>query len=174
MKRVLVLLVAASMWCFGLASCSDSDPVPVADLPSSEVAAVTDTEMEASKAQEQEDVTVTVTDKTVTPMDYDQWIYSNYANFVFEITNHTVKDIQGIQGDLEIKDLFGEKIMTVSCDFTGSIIPAGETVTNDELSLECNAFIESEAKVYNEDYEDLQFQYIVSQIVFTDGSVEEY
>ncbi len=172
MKRVLVLLVAASMCCFGLASCSGS--VPAADLPSSDVAAVTDTDLEASQAQEQEDVTVTVTDKTVTPKDYDQWIYSNYANFVFEITNHTDKDIQGIQGDLEIKDLFGETIMTVSCDFTGTTIPAGKTIRNDELSLECNEFVDSEVKVYNEDYKDLRFQYIVSQIVFTDGSVEEY
>lgn len=87
------------------------------------------------------DVTILVTDKTVTPKNSDKWIFSNYVNFVFSITNNTEKDIQGIQGELTIRDLFGDDILTMGCDFTGEDIPYGATVVNDELSFECNEFI---------------------------------
>ena len=119
------------------------------------------------------DVTVLVTDKTVTPKNTDHWIFSNYVNFVFSITNNTAKDIQGIQGELNISDLFGAEIMTVGCDFTGETIAAGATITNDDLSFECNEFMDEHMKLYNEEYKDLKFTYVVKQIVFTDGTVKE-
>ena len=133
-------------------------------------------EDEAEKAAttvQEGDITVLVTDKTVTPKDPDNWIFSNYVNFVFSITNNTEKDIQGIQGEVIVNDLFGKEILTVGCDFTGEIIPAGTTVTNDDLSFECNEFMSEHMKIFNENYKDLQFIYVTKQIVFTDGTVKE-
>ena len=119
-----------------------------------------------------EDVTITVIDKTVTPKNSEQWIFSNYVHLVFSITNNTEQDIQGIQGDLIVNDLFGSEIITIGCDFTGETIPAKSTVTNDSLSFECNEFIDAHMKFFSEEYKDLQFIYNVKQIVFVDGTIK--
>lgn len=194
-KWAAILLVLAM--CFGLVACAnstDSSLTGQADKPSyeeleSQLEAMTKerdslkSELDTLKANIEEaekettvqdgDVTVLVTNKTVTPKNPDQWIFSNYVNFVFSITNNTAKDIQGIQGELNISDLFGAEIMTVGCDFTGETIAAGATITNDDLSFECNEFIDEHMKLYNEEYKDLKFTYVVKQIVFTDGTVKE-
>lgn len=194
-KWAAILLVL--VMCFGLVACAnstDSSLTGQVDKPSyeeleSQLEAMTKerdslkSELDTLKANIEEaekettvqddDVTVLVTDKTVTPKNPDQWIFSNYVNFVFSITNNTAKDIQGIQGELNISDLFGAEIMTVGCDFTGETIAAGATITNDDLSFECNEFIDEHMKLYNEEYKDLKFTYVVKQIVFTDGTVKE-
>lgn len=196
MKKWLTIPLVLAM-CFGLVACAnstDSSPTGQADKPSyeeleSQLEAMTKerdslkSELDTLKADIEEaekettvqdgDVTVLVTDKTVTPKNTDQWIFSNYVNFVFSITNNTAKDIQGIQGELNISDLFGAEIMTVGCDFTGETIAAGATITNDDLSFECNEFMDEHMKLYNEEYKDLKFTYVVKQIVFTDGTVKE-
>ena len=159
-KWAAILLVL--VMCFGLVACAnstDSSLTGQVDKPSyeeleSQLEAMTKerdslkSELDTLKANIEEaekettvqdgDVTVLV---TVTPKNPDQWIFSNYVNFVFSITNNTAKDIQGIQGELNISDLFGAEIMTVGCDFTGETITAGATITNDDLSFECNEFI---------------------------------
>ena len=194
-KWAAILLVLAI--CFVIVACANStnsSPAGQADKPSyeeleSQLEAMTKerdslkSELDTLKADIEEaekettvqdgDVTVLVTDKTVTPMNTDQWIFSNYVNFVFSITNNTEKDIQGIQGELRISDLFGAEILTIGCDFTGETIAAGATITNDKLSFECNEFMDEHMKLYNEEYKDLKFTYIVKQIVFTDGTVKE-
>ena len=196
MKKWLAILLTLTM-CVGLTACtnsSDSTTASQADKPSYEeletqLEAITKerdslkSELDTLKADIEEkekettvqdgDVTVLVTDKTVTPKNTDQWIFSNYVNFVFSITNNTEKDIQGVQGELHISDLFGAEIMTVGCDFTGETIAAGATITNDDLSFECNEFMDEHMKLFNEDYKDLKFNYIVKQIVFADGTIKE-
>ena len=66
---------------------------------------------EAKTVLSESDVTVTVTGKSVTPMDYNNWVFYNYVNFVFSIVNNADKDIQGIQGTLTVNDLFGVEII---------------------------------------------------------------
>ncbi|MCC3393603.1 hypothetical protein D4757_27640, partial [Enterocloster bolteae] len=68
--------------------------------------------IEESKAEveiRQEDVTVSVTDKNTSTGKYGQM----YCTTVFEVTNNTEKDIQGVEGDLKINDLFGKEILTL-------------------------------------------------------------
>lgn len=127
---------------------------------------------EAKTVLSESDVTVTVTGKSVTPMDYNNWVFYNYVNFVFSIVNNADKDIQGIQGTLTVNDLFGVEIITIRCDFTGNTVPAGETIVVDDLSYECNDFDDADMKLFNENYEDLKFVYTVTQIVFTDGTIK--
>lgn len=189
MKKALAIPLILLM-CISVAACSDSSSnKPSYEELETQLQTVTEerdqikSELDALKAEieafKQEttvqsgDVTVLVTDKTVTPKNIDQWIFSNYVHFAFSITNNTEKDIQGIQGELKVSDLFGTEILTVGCDFTGQTIIAGETITNDELSFECNEFTSEDMKLYNEDYKDLKFTYTVKQIVFTDGTVKE-
>lgn len=122
------------------------------------------------KMQSEQYVKVYVADKSTTPRNSSQWIFSNYVNMVFEVTNNTDKDIQGIQGVLTAYDLFGVEIISINCDFTGKTIKSGETITISDLRYECNDFIDSDMKLYNTNYSDLKWEYKVKSIVYTDGS----
>lgn len=113
---------------------------------------------------------VVVTDKTVTPKNSSNWIFSNYVNLVFDVTNNSDKAIKGIEGVLTTSDLFGKQIMSAGCDFTGHTIEPGKTITIKDLSFECNEFIDEHMKLFNTDYSDLQFSYDITNIVYTDGS----
>ena len=113
---------------------------------------------------------IVVTDKTVTPKNTSNWIFSNYVNFVFDVTNNSDKSIKGIEGMLTVNDLFGKEIIRMGRDFTGHTIDVGATVTIKELSFECNEFMDEDMKLFNTGYTDLQFSYDISNIVYTDGS----
>lgn len=115
-------------------------------------------------------VKIVVADKTVTPKDADNWIFSNYVNFVFNITNNSNKAIKGIEGILTVNDLFGKKILDIGCDFTGHTIKLGETYTETDMRFECNEFIQEHMKLFNTDYSDLKFQYNITKIIYIDGT----
>lgn len=129
--------------------------------------------VENEKKLKQEDVTIVVAGKDVIPADSSAWRFNSYCTMVFEVTNSTDKDIQGIEGMLKVMDLFGKEILTIGCDFTGEIIPSGQTITDDSLSYSVNEFMDSDMQFYNTDFKDLKFEYTVSQIVFTDGTVKK-
>ena len=118
------------------------------------------------------DVTVIVTDKGQRPKNINAGQFNDYCTTTFQITNNTDKDIQGIEGRLTIKDLFGKEIMQMGCDFTGQIIPAKQTIINDALVFEVNPYISEHVKFYSTEFKDLIFEYKVSQIVFTDGTIK--
>lgn len=115
-------------------------------------------------------VKVVVTDKSVTPQDTLNWVFSSYINMMFDVTNNSDKAIKGIEGTLTVNDLFGKEILTINCDFVGTIIQPQETHTVSELSLECNEFMDEHMKFYDTEYKDLQFVYNISSIVYEDGS----
>lgn len=92
---------------------------------------------------------------------------------VFNITNNTDKPIQGIEGVLVTKDLFGKEIIKSECDFTGHIIQPGETYKNEDLAFEINNFMSDHMELYNTEFKDLKFEYTVKQIVFEDGTVKK-
>lgn len=121
----------------------------------------------------EDDISVVVTDKSELPQDINSGRYSNYCTMVFQITNNTTKDIQGIEGTLTVKDLFDKTILEMGCDFVGQTIPSNQTATEDELVYEVNQFIDTDMQFYTTDFEDLKFEYEVTQIVFTDGTVKQ-
>ena len=112
------------------------------------------------------DITVTVLNKVSHEPNYSAFIYTNYVTFNIKVENQTDTDIRGISGYFIINDLFGNKILSLGCDFTGTIIPAGEYAEFDDMSVDINQFIEADLKLYNEKYEDLEFQYIVDNVVY--------
>ena len=113
---------------------------------------------------------IELTDKSVTPKNASNWIFSYYVNFVFDVKNNSDKDIQGIEGTATFCDLFGKEIITMGCDFTGYTIKAGETYTESDLSFECNEFMDDHMKLYNTDYADMVMKYEITKIVFSDGT----
>lgn len=112
------------------------------------------------------DVTVTVISKTKIPEDIYNDIYSDVVIFKISVKNNTNKAIKGVQGKLEIQDLFGSPIKTMECDFTGQVIPANSSVTFDNMSFDVNQFRDEDTKIYHEDFSDLKFKYEVTQIVY--------
>jgi hypothetical protein len=88
------------------------------------------------------------------------------------VSNKTSKSIKGIQGVLTIKDLFGVKIISLNCDFTGQTIAGNSKVTYEGIGFDINQFKNDHVKVYNEDFEDLIFEYEVTKIVYSDGTNE--
>lgn len=118
-------------------------------------------------------VTVVVKDKTNIPKDTSNWQFSNRVQFVLDVTNETAKDIKGVSGVLVIKDLFGKDIKKLQCDFTGQTIPAGSTTTFTDLGYDINEFMDEDVKCYNEDFSDLNFEYEVQKVVYSDGTSEE-
>ena len=78
--------------------------------------------------------------------------------------NITSKSIKGIQGVLTIKDLFGEKIISLNCDFTGKIIPTNDNRTYEGIGFDINQFMDDHIKVYNENFEDLIFECLSNNI----------
>lgn len=128
--------------------------------------------VDAERKIQKEDVTVTLVQKESVLKDANKWIFSNYCPLKFEVTNNTDKEIQGVQGNIKLMDLFGSEIMTVGCDFLGELIPANQTVTYD-LQYEVNEFIAEDMKLFNTGYTDLKTEYTIKKIVFTDGSEKE-
>ena len=121
------------------------------------------------KAKDEMYVKVVLKNKTVTPKDADNWIFSNYVNFIFNVKNNSNKPIKGVQGEAIFKDQFGEEIITTGCDFNGHTIKPGKTLKVSDLSLECNEFKDDDMKLFSTKYKDLKFEYKVIKIVFSDG-----
>lgn len=113
------------------------------------------------------EVIVTVTEKENLPKDRDAWRFSDYVRLSLNIENTSNRSIKGIQGTLVVKDMFGEEFLRSSCDLTDNDIPANSSITVTELYLDINQFFESHLKLFNTEYENLIFEYIVTNVMFT-------
>jgi seryl-tRNA synthetase len=119
------------------------------------------------------DVVVTVIDKVNYPESWDVGRYSPFVSFTFQVTNNTDKEIRGIQGTHVIKDMFGAEIMELKLDFTETPIPAKSSIIVKDMGFEVNRFTDSHVKVYQTDGQNLQFEYNVLTILFTDGTTKK-
>ena len=112
------------------------------------------------------DIAVTVLNKVNHEANYSAFIYNDYVTFDISVENKTDTNIRGISGYFIINDLFGNTIISIGCDFTGTTIPAGESVEFDDMGIDINQFSDSDRKLYSEKYEDLDFQYIVENVIY--------
>jgi len=129
-------------------------------------------EQPSAELTESQKITVNVTDKQTLDINYNAGRYSPRVEFTFEVYNNTAKDIKGVQGILTIKDLFGVDIMSSSLDFTGQTIGANDSVTVSGMGIDINQFMADHVKLYNTDFSDLNFEYEVTSIVYSDGTTE--
>lgn len=113
-----------------------------------------------------------MTGKERLDIDYNVGRYASRVQFVFEVSNNTPKDIKGVQGELKIKDLFGVDIMNTNCDFTGIEVPENGNGIFEDLGIDINQFMDNHIKLYSTDFEDLQFEYKVTSIIYMDGKTE--
>lgn len=123
---------------------------------------------ETNKTSGSKDVTVTCIGKKNIEEDIYAGRFNPNIQLIFSVENHTDKDIRGIQGIVIISDLFGSEIDRFGCDFTGTTIKAGETAEISDRYLEVPSYEDTKVKIYNEDYEDLKFEYEVRDIVYSE------
>ena len=115
-------------------------------------------------------ISVNVTGKTNLPVDYDKNRYSERVEFSFLITNNTSRSIKGIKGVLTIKDLFGSKIISLNCDFTGKTIGAKQSVSFDGIGIDINQFMDNHVKLYSEKYSDMSYEYEITNVIYTNDN----
>lgn len=116
--------------------------------------------------QKEQPVTVSVVSKKNVPIDINGFVISNAVEFEFRIRNHTDKPIRGIEGVLHIYDLFDDEIISRKCNFTGDTIEAQKMAFIHGMGIEINEFIDNELKLYNEDFEDLKFEYELIDVIY--------
>lgn len=117
-------------------------------------------------------IVLTVEDKINYERDTSAWRFTPFVELVCKIENMTDKDIKGIEGELIVNDMFGKQIITLGWDITENDIPAHGFITQTDYGLEINEFIDTHKKLYNTNYDALEFEYKVKQIIYTDGTTE--
>lgn len=133
-----------------------------------------ESENEQVSSKDIEDVFVMVINKKNIPSDYDKFRFSERVEFTLSARNNTNKDIQGIQGVLEVQDLFGDKISRAQLNIVGEVIKPAETIIKEGMGFDVNQFIDEDVEIYNTDFKDLKFIYEVRKIVFADGTEKDY
>ncbi len=96
--------------------------------------------------------------------------FSKFVEIQLSVENHKEKEIRGIEGVLEIDDMFGKNIMSLGWDIAEQPIEPGASYIQTGYGFDVNQFMDSHSKVVNTSFEDLIFTYTIKQILFTDGS----
>lgn len=74
---------------------------------------------------------------------------------------------------MTINDLFGVEIISSGLDFTGQTIEPKGSISISGMGMDINQFIDSNVKLYNTDYDDLQFEYEIETIVYDEKQDSE-
>ena len=100
--------------------------------------------------------------------------YDDYASFKFELTNNYEKTISEINGIATLINSRGKQIMKLYFNFIDLEIVAGETLSDKELFYQCSSYKDPDVELYNISYDDLNFVYVPTSIVFTDGTTVNF
>jgi len=102
---------------------------------------------------------------------FDKGTYEDYLTFTFKFTNNSGKEIQGVKGNVTFLDIFGESVEFFSVSYDKGIL-VGESKLYYAI-LDYNQFDDSKIKLRNTDLAKLKYEWRVSSIVYTDGTVEK-
>lgn len=174
MKKIIVLLIAMLM-SLSLIACNSGNNATITNPNDSSINQnneTTQNNTENNSEQNQySNILVKVTGKTSLPVDYDENRYSQRVEFSFMISNNTSKSIKGIKGVLTIKDLFGSKIISLNCDFTGKTVGSNQSVSFEGIGIDINQFMDNHLKLYNENYSDMIYEYKITDVVYSNDNV---
>ena len=96
--------------------------------------------------------------------------YSNHLGFNLLLTNHTEKDIKAVQGVCIFSDLFDQEIRRVNLTLEENL-PAGQSVKNNDYSIELNKFRAEDNRLRTIEMENLKMRFEAQAIIFKDGSI---
>lgn len=111
------------------------------------------------------EISVEVTDKINHKGDF-----SNFAEIVVTIKNDSQKEIRGLEGEIEILDMFNKQIMDSKWEYTEKPIKPGTSYVQKGKGMEVNEFISEQVKIYKTEYKDLIFKININHVLFTDGT----
>ena len=120
-------------------------------------------------AQMNEAVTLTVTKKDYLPSDIEAERYHDRVQFEFEVRNHTSKDIAGVKGTLEFRDMFDTPVKSLTLSL-GEDIEAGTERTITEYGMDVNQFEDADQKLAVTDLAKLKATFVPEMIIFADGT----
>jgi hypothetical protein len=140
----------------------------ISDDTLEEVKSGVQAETSAKKAKFSE-VTVEITDKIFIDYDFD-YSFDDFIELPYQVINNYDKDIRGIEGIVIIKDMFGKTISSFRCDVTDKIIPSRATIDFYGYGFDYNQYKDDHKKLRTTPFEDLEFEYRISKILFTDGT----
>ena len=95
-------------------------------------------------------------------------------SLIFDIENQGDNNIKGIEGILYVYDMFGNNFMSLTFNMTGFTLLANSSLKLDDWGREINPFIDSDVKLRDSDFVDLSFDFVVSSVVYTDGTKETF
>ena len=134
----------------------------VINLPRAETDPIVTVERPEIESQK---VTVEITKKDFVTVDYQEQITMN-----IEFTNHTEKEIRGVEGVLTLYDIFDNRIFSITVRYDKSIPAQGKKIW--ESGIDYNQFIDEDVKLKQTALENLKHQWRISTIIYADGSKE--
>lgn len=96
--------------------------------------------------------------------------FISVQEFTFQITNNTDQDIEGVQGTVNLFDLFGNKIKSVKLTYDKGI-SKGETKLY-QASIDYNQFIDSDIKLGSKELSKMKYEFDVDTIIYKNGTKE--
>ncbi len=106
----------------------------------------------------------------VTEKSFSSKDYQDLNTFTFKFTNTTNKNIEGFEGDIVIRDLFGNVIKEAEISYDEGI-KAGESLPYNAW-LDYNQFMDEDVKLKQTDLSKLRFDWQVTTIIYEDGTKE--
>ena len=117
-------------------------------------------------------VTFAVVSKTLEPKNYQAGQFSDRIAFVFAVKNNTTKNISGVKGTLEFRDMFGTTIEDVSVSLDRPV-PANSEKTIDGFGKDLNQFESSDQQLAITDLSKMKVAFLPEMVVFADGTSEK-
>lgn len=115
-------------------------------------------------------VTVTLVEKKLIPKDTSNGQFSDFVSFTFRCKNNTDKEIVGFRGNGIFLDMFGSAIQTLKINFDSKNIEPNQEITNSDLGLEVNQFLDEDIKIRDTELSRMKFTFAPSTIIFKDGT----
>jgi len=138
------------------------------DAEAKALAAKVEAERAAAEKKMNDAVVVAVTSKKFLPSDIYAQRYEDRIQLRIAFENKSGKDLKGVKGAVEFRDLFGDEVSTIRIAVDDPIA-AGQTYVW-EGSKRANKFDHGDTKLANTPLEKLKVRWIGHTYLFADGS----
>lgn len=120
-------------------------------------------------------LTLTITDKLDSPANYATGKVRSSTQLMLYVKNNTDHEMNGFEGLLTVKDLFGQVLTTYDCDFFAYHLydrePYGRSFY---LHFLINEFSEQDLRLFALDLEDLDFEFSLYSVEYVDETEEQF
>jgi hypothetical protein len=117
-------------------------------------------------------VSVEITNKGFHEADWTSKDYDNVITMDVRFTNHTDKDIRGVEGALTFYDIFDNKILSINVTYDEGIPAHSSKVWN--AGKRYNQFIDMDVKLKNTELQNLKYKWQMQTVVYDDGTKETF